>query len=76
MFFSKFPGQSSFASWKFIKQQVDTGKFLRYNFGEQGNLKAYGSKEPPEYDGAKVVHAGIPMILVAAKHDILVNYMD
>ncbi len=42
------------------------GKFTRYNYGEAGNLKNYGTKNPPEYDMHKVT---CPVYLVFGSSD-------
>lgn len=42
------------------------GKFTRYNYGEAGNLKNYGTKNAPEYDMSKVT---APVYLVFGSSD-------
>lgn len=42
VFFSKYPAQSSFKAWKYMKQLLDTNKPYLYDFGTEENMKRYG----------------------------------
>jgi hypothetical protein len=35
--------------------QLPEGEFRKFDYGKDGNLKKYGSEEPPQYDLSKVV---------------------
>ena len=34
--------------------RVPEGKFLKYDYGKEGNLKKYGTETPPEYNLSNV----------------------
>jgi len=46
-----------------------------YDFGEEGNLKKYGTKQPMQLNINDVKKAKIPIAICVAKHDELV-YTD
>lgn len=54
-------------------QAVRNGKFQQYDNGMFGNMIAYGSENPPEYDLKKVT---APVYLYSAMNDWLVSQKD
>lgn len=74
VYYSKFPAQSSLKNWQMIRQNVKTGKFMKFDFGEKENIERYGKATPPVLNAGDARKARIPLFLIAAKHDILVDY--
>ena len=51
-------------------QLVNSGKFCKYDFGRQENMKRYGTPTPPEYDLSKVK---TPVTLMWGENDWLAD---
>ncbi|EFN60337.1 Lipase 3 [Camponotus floridanus] len=51
-------------------QEVESGKFCKYDYGREENLLIYNSVEPPDYDLSNIT---IPIALFYANNDWLVN---
>ncbi|XP_061719702.1 lipase 1-like [Cydia pomonella] len=54
-------------------QAMNESRFIKFNYGATNNLKAYGSREPPEYDLGKVT---MPAVVFHGKSDHLVDTID
>lgn len=44
------------------------GKFLRYDYGREGNIRVYGSEKPPSINVSEI---RVPVYLVYGQNDIL-----
>ena len=53
----KLAHQPAGAGWKNLVhygQIIEAGRFQRYDYGADENMKRYGSETPPEYDLSKI----------------------
>lgn len=50
--------------------------FIDFDWGKEGNLKKYGQKDPKKIDFSLVEKAGVPIAMVAGKHDMIVYPSD
>lgn len=66
-YFGHFPSGSSFRNLTHFRQNVQTGRFAKFDFGKEENLKKYGSELPPEYDLTKI--SGTPIALFCGLKD-------
>ncbi|CAG9863023.1 unnamed protein product [Phyllotreta striolata] len=51
-------------------QVYDTGLFRKFDYGNETNLKVYGSTEPPAYDLSK---NQVPVAMISGKNDWLIT---
>jgi lysosomal acid lipase/cholesteryl ester hydrolase len=56
-----------------FSQEVRSGKFCKYDYGKQGNIKQYGQPTPPEYDVTKIT---LPIALFTGTKDWLADPQD
>lgn len=68
-----FPAGTSVKSLNHYAQLVVNGRFQDYDYGEQGNLKKYGRKQPPAFN---LSTARVPTALFVGSHDDLSDPMD
>ncbi|KAL3266157.1 hypothetical protein HHI36_010342 [Cryptolaemus montrouzieri] len=52
--FEIYPTRSSFKQFLHYIQMYNSGKFRRFDYGKEENLKRYSNIEPPEYDLKKI----------------------
>lgn len=68
-----FPSGSSVKNMDHFSQFVAKEKFCKYDYGEKGNIKAYGQKEPPVYDLGQIT---FPLNLFIGTYDRLGDIED
>lgn len=73
VFFSKYPGQSSFKAWQYVKQLMQSKKPSLYDFGLEENLLRYGQSSPPLMNLTKAGQAGVPISMFSMKHDMMLS---
>lgn len=71
--FSHQPSGASTKQVEHYSQAVISGKFRRFDHGENKNLEKYGSKIPPEYPVEKIT---TPIALFYSDNDWLVSFDD
>ncbi|XP_044019387.1 lipase member N-like [Aphidius gifuensis] len=54
-------------------QNLVSGKFRQFNYGEKENMKIYNSTSPPDYDLTAI---DVPTVFFAAKNDWLADFDD
>lgn len=52
--FSHFPGEASLNQILHYGQEIESGTFQRFDYGEAKNLAVYGSRKPPKYPVEKI----------------------
>lgn len=71
---SKFPNAISWRELSHYAQEVNSGKYEKFDYGETANLEIYGTKTPPEIDISKI-HS-VPVAMFVGKQDTLANHVD
>lgn len=71
--FSHFPAGSSSQQLAHFGQHVNSGKFLKYDYGEIKNNEVYGQPEPTEYD---ISQMDLPIILYYSDNDSILQPND
>ncbi|CAH2211391.1 jg56, partial [Pararge aegeria aegeria] len=71
--YSHFPSGTSVRSMAWYGQTFRSGKFRKYDFGERGNQKKYGSPHPPEYELGSVA---VPTVILQGQNDQFVTVRD
>uniref|UniRef100_A0A1L8DPY2 Lipase n=2 Tax=Nyssomyia neivai TaxID=330878 RepID=A0A1L8DPY2_9DIPT len=71
--FSRHPAGSSIYELIHYAQEVKSGNFAQYDHGTVGNLKRYGSINPPSYELSKVT---APVTIYYAQNDWLSSIED
>lgn len=69
-----YPSGTSLRSISHFNQIKNSKNFQSYDFGEEENLKRYGSKEVVTYDCRTI--KDIPIVICAGKKDKLTHYLD
>lgn len=64
------PGGGSTQTIIHFAQEVNSGKFQKYDHGEAGNVKKYNQTTPPVYDIGKVT---VPVVLMWSDNDWLAD---
>jgi len=70
------PGGTSTQSVLHWMQMMRKDGLRMFDRGEEGNLKKYGQKTPPEYEASNLAKLKIPILLVVSKKDPLVADED
>lgn len=73
-YFTHFPAGSSLKAFSHLIQSIRSGKFAKYNHGDQLNKKYYGQKNPPEYDLKNI--NGLKFCLFVGKDDQMATVKD
>ena len=73
-YFGHYPSGTSFRNLAHFRQIINSGKFQKYDFGIEENLKRYNNFEPPEYD-LKAIQ-GVPIALFCGLKDRLASQGD
>jgi len=73
-YFSHLPFQSSFKVLRHFGQLISKENMTRYDYGEKGNLKRYGTREAPLYDIGNIRSRSI--CLFSTKTDALSHPAD
>ena len=68
-----FPSGTSMKNINHFSQYVNKESFCKYNYGAKGNMKVYGSKEPPTYEVGNIT---FPVHLIAGYYDRLADMKD
>ena len=68
-----YPSGSSTKNFDHFSQSANKGIFSKYDYGAKGNMKVYGSKEPPVYE---VKNITFPVHLMAGYYDRLADMKD
>jgi len=71
---SKFPNGISWKELAHYSQEMASGKFERFNYGESKNMKVYGAKTPPTIDLTAI--KSVPVAYFVGKQDPLANLAD
>lgn len=64
------PSGASVQSLVHYAQEIESGRFQKYDYGARGNLKNYNQTTPPDYELSKIK---VPMGLFWAENDWLSN---
>jgi lysosomal acid lipase/cholesteryl ester hydrolase len=64
------PGGTSTRTVIHFAQEVNSGKFSKFDFGPKGNMKEYGKPTPPEY---RLDRATVPVALMWSENDWLAD---
>ncbi|KAL1110242.1 hypothetical protein AAG570_008319 [Ranatra chinensis] len=67
------PAGASTKTLVHFAQLIQSGEFAQFDYGEEENLKIYGTKEPPKYDFKKM---SLPVTLYYGQNDLLANVKD
>ncbi|KAI5634956.1 alpha/beta hydrolase fold domain-containing protein [Phthorimaea operculella] len=67
------PSGSSHKQYVHFGQEIVSGKFRKFNYGSENNLKRYGSVEPPDY---KIENIVAPVVLFYGPGDWLAQPED
>lgn len=70
------PGGTSLKNMKHWIQIYGAKKLQMYDYGEEQNLKVYGSKAPPEYDVNKMKDYKIPSLVTTSDTDPFAHPQD
>ena len=73
-YFGHYPSGTSLRCLYHFKQLINTGKFLKYDFGTDENIKRYGVAVPPEYDLTRI--KDVPIALFCGLKDRLASAGD
>lgn len=64
-------------SWKMVTHygqwMLPDSTFNWFDYGEEGNMKRYNTKTPPNYSLANI---SVPVFLISSKQDILTSAVD
>lgn len=71
--FAHSPGGAATKQLIHYAQEINSGRFCRYDFGESRNLQVYGLKIPPEYPAEKIT---APVAMFYSNGDWLTNVTD
>ncbi|XP_068082802.1 lipase member K isoform X2 [Anabrus simplex] len=64
------PAGASIKSFQHFGQNINSGEFMKYDYGEEKNLIMYGSRIPPKYDVSKIT---VPVAIMYAQNDIITD---
>ncbi|XP_067000567.2 lipase 1 isoform X3 [Anabrus simplex] len=67
------PAGASIKSFQHFGQNINSGEFMKYDYGEEKNLIMYGSRIPPKYDVSKIT---VPVAIMYAQNDIITDPRD
>ncbi|XP_049764860.1 lipase 3-like [Schistocerca cancellata] len=67
------PSGSSTKTLAHYAQEINSGKFRKYDYGKTGNMERYGTPEPPAYN---ISNMRAPISLHFASNDWLANIQD
>mmetsp|Transcript_36396 Transcript_36396/g.36017 ORF Transcript_36396/g.36017 Transcript_36396/m.36017 type:complete len:99 (+) Transcript_36396:87-383(+) len=70
------PNGTSFKAVRHWSQIIKSGRFEKFDYGKEKNLKIYGKEEPPLYNLSKVQESNIPIALLTGKNDMLASPED
>lgn len=73
VFFAHLPGGSSTKQLLHYGQEIVSGKFQKFDYGQKKNKEVYGTKMPPEYPVGKIT---APVALFYCEEDWLANVTD
>lgn len=73
-YFGHYPSGASFRNLTHFRQNIQTGKFAKFDFGQEVNLKKYNQITPPEYDLSKIKE--VPIALFCGIKDRLASKED
>lgn len=71
--FGHIPSSSSTMQFVHYGQLVESGKFRRYDYGEEGNMKRYNDTIPPDYDLSAIT---VPISIYYSGNDWLSDRTD
>jgi lysosomal acid lipase/cholesteryl ester hydrolase len=74
VYFSRVPAGSSAKDIRLFQQEIDSGRFARYDYGHEKNTEMYGSGNNPDYNLKRISSREIYLIRGAA--DILADGRD
>ena len=74
VYFSHSPSGTSRQSITHFKQIINSGKFQKFDFGKEENIKIYGKETQPEYDLDLIKE--IPIILCGGLNDKITQIKD
>ena len=70
-FFNHYPAGSSLKNAAHLAQLINSDqKFLKFDYGESGNLQRYGQKTPIEYEGGKIYNCAKNFRVLRDKADM------
>ncbi|XP_068082721.1 lipase 3 [Anabrus simplex] len=67
------PAGASIKTFQHFGQNINSGEFRKYDYGEENNLLVYGSRTPPQYDMSKIT---VPLAIMYGQNDIVVDPRD
>jgi lysosomal acid lipase/cholesteryl ester hydrolase len=73
VYYSHTPAGTSVKNVVHYAKAMKSGKFRKYDYGTEGNLKAYGTREPPNYNTSEL---SVPTALFSGGHDWLADPDD
>ncbi|CAI8032085.1 Lysosomal acid lipase/cholesteryl ester hydrolase [Geodia barretti] len=73
VYYSHTPAGTSVKNIVHYAKEMKSGKFRKYDYGTEGNLKAYGTREPPNYNTSEL---SVPTALFSGGHDWLADPDD
>ena len=69
-----YPAGSSIRCWHHLYQQSEIyGALHEFDWGPEKNKKLYGSEVPPKIDTSGIKNTSLPIVMVVAKHDRIVE---
>ncbi|XP_060526854.1 lipase member K-like isoform X2 [Cylas formicarius] len=66
-------GTSTKTPLHYAQEIQNEGNFQQFDYGLEGNMRQYGTPNPPQYDLKKIK---VPMHLIYAENDKLTSYID
>jgi lysosomal acid lipase/cholesteryl ester hydrolase len=73
-YFGHYPSGSSFKNLAHLRQNLQTGKFAKYDYGLEVNQMKYSQILAPEYDLSKI--RDVPIALFCGRKDVLASPED
>ncbi|XP_053997911.1 uncharacterized protein LOC128886773 [Hylaeus anthracinus] len=73
LIFNHVPAGTSIKAFTHYSQEIISGYFRQYDYGEQRNIEIYNSVEPPRYNLSTIA---IPNTFIYAQNDWLSNTID
>ncbi|XP_067000361.2 gastric triacylglycerol lipase-like isoform X2 [Anabrus simplex] len=67
------PAGTSIKTFQHFGQNINSGEFMKYDYGEEKNLIVYGSRIPPKYDVSKIT---VPVAIMYTQNDIVTDPRD
>ncbi|XP_068082718.1 gastric triacylglycerol lipase isoform X2 [Anabrus simplex] len=64
------PAGASIKTFQHFGQNINSGEFRKYDYGEEKNRIVYGSLIPPKYDVSKIT---VPVAIMYAQNDIVTD---